>query len=167
MLPTKKSDPSIYMTCINEMLFENRDDGCIPALSWSQRWSGFCGCFCFGSLTSLCSTLALVKGDIPSFACLYTIGNVISICSTGFVWGPTRQCKKMFHKTRAIATTIYLLCILSTLLLATVDVGMKKPVKFGVFSFLIVLQWFALCWYCLSYIPYARQIVKNCVLKCR
>lgn len=149
------------------MLFENRDDGCIPALSWSQRWSGFCGCFCFGSLTSLCSTLALAKGDIPSFACLYTIGNVISICSTGFVWGPTRQCKKMFHKTRAIATTIYLLCILSTLLLATVDVGMEKPVKFGVFSFLIVLQWFALCWYCLSYIPYARQIVKNCVLKCR
>jgi hypothetical protein len=50
------------------MFFENNDDGCMPALSWRQRWYGFAFCFCFGSITSLFSSLALVKRDIPSFA---------------------------------------------------------------------------------------------------
>jgi hypothetical protein len=94
---------------------------------------------------------------------LYTFGNILSICSTGFVWGPKRQCKKMFHKTRAIATTMYLICIVSTLIFATADLGMTTPVKVSVCIGLIFLQFVALCWYCLSYIPYARQIAKSCL----
>ena len=79
----------IYVPFVcSKMLFETNDDGCMPALSWRQRWYGFAFCFCFGSITSLFSSLALVKRDIPSFAFLYTFGNLISICSTGFVWGP-------------------------------------------------------------------------------
>ena len=144
-------------------LFEGADDGCIPSLSWTQRWYGFCSCFVIGSMISLLSSLSLAKGDIPSFAFLYTVGNVVSICSTGVVWGPKRQCKKMFHKTRAIATSMYLICIVATLIFATGDLGMKTPTKVGVCIFLIFLQFVALCWYCLSYIPYARQIAKQCL----
>jgi hypothetical protein len=140
-------------------LFESEDDGCIPSLTWTQRWYGFCGCFVIGNLISLLSSLSLVKGDIPSFALLYTLGNVISICSTGVVWGPKRQCKKMFHKTRAIATSIYLICIISTVVVATTG----TPAKVGVCIVFIVLQFIALCWYCLSYIPYARQIARHCL----
>ena len=123
-------------------LFEGADDGCIPSLSWTQRWYGFCSCFVIGSMISLLSSLSLAKGDIPSFAFLYTVGNVVSICSTGVVWGPKRQCKKMFHKTRAIATSMYLICIVATLIFATGDLGMKTPTKVGVCIFLIFLQVF-------------------------
>jgi hypothetical protein len=144
-------------------LFETTDDGCIPSLTWTQRWYGFCSCFVIGSLISLLSSFSLVKGDIPSFALLYTIGNVISICSTGVVWGPKSQCKKMFHKTRVIATVLYLSCIMATIVVATGNFGLKAPVKVGICIFLIVLQFIALCWYCLSYIPYARQIAKHCL----
>jgi len=144
-------------------LFESADDGCMPSLTWTQRWYGFCGCFIAGSLISILSSFSLTKGNIPSFAMLYTFGNILSICSTGFVWGPKRQCKKMFHKTRAIATTMYLICIVSTLIFATADLGMTTPVKVSVCIGLIFLQFVALCWYCLSYIPYARQIAKSCL----
>lgn len=141
----------------------DQDDGCIPSLTWTQRWYGFCACFVIGNLTSLLSSISLTKGDIPAFALLYTLGNVISICSTGVVWGPKRQCKKMFHNVRVIATSMYLICIVATLIFATTDLAPTKTAKVGICIFLIVLQFIALCWYCLSYIPYARTIAKQCL----
>tara|TARA_B100000780_G_C21048751_1_gene421046 strand:- start:76 stop:552 length:477 start_codon:yes stop_codon:yes gene_type:complete len=155
---------TLFQTSDEECISSLTEDGCIPALTWTQRWYGFCGCFCCGGLMSLLSSLAIGKGDMASFALFYTMGNFISIVSTGFVWGPTKQCKKMFHKTRAIATTIYLVCIVATLTAACADLGMTKGAKIGVCIFLIILQFLALCWYCLSYIPFARQIAKNCVV---
>ena len=144
-------------------LFQTQDDGCMPSLSWNQRWYGFCGCFVLGGLMSLLSSFALVKGDITNFAIFYSLGNIIAISSTGFVWGPKKQCKKMFHKSRAIATVIYLVCIVATLIVACADLGMENGAKIAVCIVLIIIQFIALCWYCLSYIPYARTMVKNCL----
>ena len=135
----------------------------MPSLSWNQRWYGFCGCFVLGGLMSLLSSFALVKGDITNFAVFYSLGNIIAISSTGFVWGPKKQCKKMFHKSRAIATVIYLVCIVATLIVACADLGMENGAKIAVCIVLIIIQFIALCWYCLSYIPYARTMVKNCL----
>ena len=135
----------------------------MPSLSWNQRWYGFCGCFVLGGLMSLLSSFALVKGDITNFAIFYSLGNIIAISSTGFVWGPKKQCKKMFHKSRAIATVIYLVCIVATLIVACADLGMENGAKIAVCIVLIIIQFIALCWYCLSYIPYARTMVKNCL----
>ena len=112
---------------------------------------------------SLLSSSALVKGDITNFAVFYSLGNIIAISSTGFVWGPKKQCKKMFHKSRAIATVIYLVCIVATLIVACADLGMENGAKIAVCIVLIIIQFIALCWYCLSYIPYARTMVKNCL----
>ena len=39
---------------------------------------------------------------IRNFTALYVLGNVIALCSTGFLLGPRRQCKKMFHPTRRL-----------------------------------------------------------------
>jgi hypothetical protein len=144
-------------------LFESEDEGCLPSLTWTQRWYGFCGCFVVGSFISVLSSFSLVKGDVPSFTLLYTLGNIISICSTGVVWGPTSQCRKMFHESRAIATSMYLICMVATLIVATVDLGLQTPAKVGLCLCLIVLQFIALGWYCLSYIPYARQIATHCL----
>jgi hypothetical protein len=144
-------------------LFQSKDDGCLPALSYTQRWYGFVGCFCMGALMSILSSFALIKGDITSFAIFYSCGNIIALASTGFVWGPKKQLKKMFHKSRAIATTIYLVLLLATLIVACADLGMTDSARTGVCIVMIIIQFIALCWYCLSYIPYARTMVKNCL----
>ena len=144
-------------------IFSSKDDGCMPSLSYTQRMYGFAGCFCLGALMSFLSSFSLIRGDIVQFAIFYSLGNCIAIASTGFVWGPKSQCKKMWHKSRAVATGIYLFCIVATLVVACADLGMEKGAQTGVCIALIVVQFIALCWYCLSYIPYARTMVKNCL----
>ena len=65
-------------------LFSSKDDGCMPSLSMTQRMYGFGGCFVLGGLMSLLSSFSLMHGDIPQFAMLYSLGNVIALLSTGF-----------------------------------------------------------------------------------
>jgi len=86
---------------------------------------------------------------------LYVLGNVVAICSTGFLLGPRRQCKKMFHKTRRVACIIYLV-----LLIAVFACAMSE-VPFGVVIVLFFMQMMAAFWYAISYIPYGRNMVKN------
>ena len=42
----------------------------------------------------------MTTDGIRNFAALYVLGNIIALCSTGFLVGPKNQCKKMFDKTR-------------------------------------------------------------------
>jgi hypothetical protein len=70
-------------------LFSSKDDGCMPSLSMTQRMYGFGGCFLIGGLMSLLSSFSLMHGDIPQFALLYSLGNVIALLSTGFGMWPT------------------------------------------------------------------------------
>ena len=79
---------------------------------------------------------------------------MISICASFFLNGPWSQIKKMFAPTRRIATVVYV----STLAL-TLFVALTPPV-FGQGLILIVLvavQFIAMLWYALSYIPFARE----------
>jgi len=140
---------------------EISDGGCIPSFTWTQRLYGFVGCFFCGGLMSILSSVSLVRGKLSTFASLYTLGNFISIVSTGFLHGPRRQCTSMFHKTRVVATCVYLFCMVSTLIV--VGIPSKKRAKTGVCISLVLLQFMALTWYCLSYIPFARQVVKHCL----
>jgi hypothetical protein len=133
----------------------------MPSLSYKQRWYAFCGCFVTGGLMSMLSSLSLIKGDIPGFAVFYTLGNIIAIASTCFFWGPKKQLKKMFEKTRAIATTVYLCCIVATLIVACADLGMTDGARTGVCIFLVIFQFAALIWYCLSYFWGGRAAAKS------
>lgn len=56
-----------------------------------------------GFLISLGSTLRLLdlmKGNPEPFAVMYSVGNLIGLCSTCFLYGPWSQFKKMFAPTR-------------------------------------------------------------------
>ena len=55
---------------------------------------------------------------MTQFAVLYTIGNIIALFSTAFLFGPMRQVKNMFHSKRALATVIYLVTLGGTLAVA-------------------------------------------------
>ena len=83
------------------------------------------------------------------------LGNVIAICATGFLLGPRRQCKKMFHPTRRVACAVYLV------LLVAVFVCALAKVPFGIVMLLFIVQCLAATWYAISYIPYGRQMVKS------
>eukprot|EP00668_Euglena_longa_P017210 GGOE01021573.1.p1 GENE.GGOE01021573.1~~GGOE01021573.1.p1 ORF type:complete len:143 (+),score=16.98 GGOE01021573.1:61-489(+) len=95
------------------------------------------------------------------FAFFFTFGNLFLISSTLFLVGPTRQFRSMMEASRLQATVIYFLSLSMTLVSA---------LRFG--STLLVLvftcmQIMAMVWYCLSYIPFARTLVRRSCRICR
>jgi hypothetical protein len=112
-------------------LGEQMEESCCKScgLTRTQRVYGFGICFTLGWIVSFASCLALpdIVEKPENFALLYTLGNVITLCSTLFLYGPWSQIKKMFDKTR------------------------------------VIVQFLAMLWYCLSYVPYGRTIVLKCM----
>jgi len=105
--------------------------------------------------------IELVKGNPGPFAIMYTSGNLISICATCFLYGPWSQAKKMFAPTRAISTLIYIFFMCLTLFLAFYP----GQIAFRVLLLILCIfaQFLALCWYTISFIPFARDLVLNCL----
>jgi len=130
--------------------------------SWETRIKGFIACFILGFVLSFLGSLLMFTGPkgLVAFGVLYTLGNIIALMSTCFLMGPVKQVKKMFAPTRLVATFVMLICLVLTLLCAF---QWKKPILVIVFVF---IQFVAMTWYSLSYIPYARDAVKKCVEGC-
>jgi hypothetical protein len=130
--------------------------------SWETRLKGFIICFALGVVCSLLSTFLLFVpgGGLIAFAILYTFGNVMAICSTFFLMGPCNQIKRMFAETRIIATIIVIVCLALTLCAA---LWWKLP---GLAILFCILQFLAMTWYGLSYIPFARDAIKKCFTSC-
>lgn len=71
----------------------------------------------------------------------------------------------MFAETRMVATVSYLALICITL---GVAYGMPDSTggKTPLIIVCVISQFLALCWYTLSYIPFARQAVLSCLQGC-
>ena len=110
----------------------------------------------------LCSLFAVGQIVLAphKFAIIYTLGNILALFSSCFMWGPMAQLRDMFKPIRAWATALYLLCIVGTILLCIYYA--KAPL----ILLLILLQCVAGFWYTISYIPYARTLVKKCASTC-
>ena len=92
--------------------------GCCPELSYTTRLTGFAFCFVLGcllSLTSMGSFPRLLLGNPLPFAFKYTLGNILSICSYGFLVGPQRQCAGLFAVERRYATLLFLGSLVATM----------------------------------------------------
>lgn len=124
-------------------------------LGWTTRIKGFAICFGLGFLFSILGAffLAIPGKGLKLFAIFYSIGNITSIASTCFLMGPVKQIKKMFNSTRVLATITALTFLVLTLISALV---IKKT---GLTFLCCVIQFLAMTWYSLSYIPYARDAV--------
>ncbi|CAO3586726.1 unnamed protein product [Absidia cylindrospora] len=133
------------------------DDGTwqFCGLSRMQRLYAFGACFVIGFILSIVSTLVLIGGNVPGFAILYSIGNLISIFSLTFIIGIFKQVKTMFAPVRFWATTIYLALLVLTLVLS---ITIKL---FFLSLILVVIQFAALVWYSASYIPYGREVIRR------
>uniref|UniRef100_UPI00398E6AD4 SFT2 domain containing 2a n=1 Tax=Pristiophorus japonicus TaxID=55135 RepID=UPI00398E6AD4 len=132
------------------------------SLGWGTRVKGFLVCFVAGIICSILGVclLWIPKRGLILFAIFYSIGNISSIGSTLFLMGPAKQCKKMFEPTRLIATIVMLVCLVCTLCSAF---WWKKAALALIFC---VLQFFAMAWYSISYIPFARDAVMKCFTTC-
>jgi len=124
-------------------------------LSYSTRIQGFIGCFVLGFLFSLLGSMMLFFVKLRAFAIFYTLGSILGIGSTLFLMGPLKQLQRMFDPTRAIAAIVMILALILTL------VSALHWEKTGLTMLFFIIQFLAMTWYSLSYIPYARDGIKK------
>lgn len=124
-------------------------------LSWAARLRGFAICFVIGGVCAILGVcvLFLPKIGLILFIVFYTFGNICALGSTMFLMGPLKQLKRMCDKTRALATTLMLTCLVLTLCAAF---WWKN---FGLALLFVILQVLSFTWYSLSYIPCAREAI--------
>ena len=132
----------------------------LPELGWEERVMGFLGCWCIGfalSLTSLFSFPQLLLGDPEPFAWKYSVGNILSLASSTFLVGPKAQWDAMASPVRLGATAAYLISIIVTVVAALL---LQEPI---LTLLSMCVQFAALLWYCASYIPFGRDLLRHCL----
>eukprot|EP00164_Ancoracysta_twista_P013183 GFYU01020962.1.p1 GENE.GFYU01020962.1~~GFYU01020962.1.p1 ORF type:complete len:155 (-),score=11.64 GFYU01020962.1:134-598(-) len=135
---------------------EDAQNEICPSLSYEHRLYGFAGCLCLGIFMSILSWISIFQRNFTMFGILFTISNCVTIGSSMFLAGPTSQIKRMFSENRMIATGVYIVAMVLTLVAALV-------VQSGLLVIVCcIVQYLAMIWYALSYIPFARSMVKNC-----
>ncbi|ORC85069.1 putative vesicle transport protein SFT2B-like [Trypanosoma theileri] len=127
-----------------------------PSLSWKHRLIGCGCCFGLGMLFSLLSFIAILQMDLVFFSVLFSLGNLLAIGGTMFLAGPVAQFQRMFSEGRWIATVVYLVSLVLTLLAALLLHSAALVLL------LCLVQFGAMLWYVLSYIPFARDAIKAC-----
>ncbi|KAJ6707658.1 hypothetical protein OIU85_027972 [Salix viminalis] len=137
-------------------------------LSTKQRFYGFAICFSAGLACVLLSMLVFFNPSqvwnyfhIWQFAFTWEILSWSRFyCSTAFLIGPKRQVSMMLDPVRIYATALYLASIIIALFCA-LYVHNKLLTLLA-----IILEFGALIWYSLSYIPFARAMVSKTMLAC-
>ncbi|XP_054785754.1 uncharacterized protein LOC129292218 [Prosopis cineraria] len=127
-------------------------------LSTKQRLYGFAICFVAGFTFTLLSMLVFFNPI--KFGITFTLGNLLSLGSTAFLIGPKRQLTMMLDPVRIYATALYLASMIIALFCALY-------VRNKLLTLLaIILEFGALVWYSLSYIPFARAMVSKIMATC-
>ena len=139
------------------------DESC-PKLSYNQRLTGYVLCMSVGFLLTIGSLVrlkALLHGDPAPFVIYFTFGNLCAIASCFFLSGPKSHCKKMVDPTRRIATAFYLITIFFTFFVVFYD-KIPDDGRVGIIILCVFVQWIAMLWYTISFIPFARDWVCMC-----
>lgn len=133
----------------------------LPQLSLKERLLGCVTCMLCGYLLGFGSFMRLkdlVTGNPIPLVVNVTVGNILTLCGTCFLTGPQQQARRMFHESRKVASMLYLGCMAVTVFLLMVPHFRTR----GFWLFLLLIaQYAAITWYCLSYIPFARDIMKR------
>ena len=82
-----------------------------------------------------------------------------------FMAGPMAQLKTMCAPKRRVSTTIYILALALTLFFAFAT-QVPDGARFGCILASLFIQWLALMWYTLSYVPFAHDYVCSCLPLC-
>jgi len=133
--------------------------GICPSLSMKQRIIGFAVCLGLGLICCIMSLFSIPSIVLhpSSFAIPYTLGNILAVSATAFLIGPLRQLRACLNPTRIIASIVFVLALVLTIVAAFV---LQSEI---LVLLAVIIQFCALTWYALSYIPFARAICKNCL----
>ena len=97
------------------------------------------------ALSALSSvSLFKISSNPTQFVLLYTLGNIVALFGTMFLWGPWSQIKRMFEAHRAGATIAYLGMLIATAVVALATGNFKG--KGVVVLVMLFVQWIALLW---------------------
>ena len=154
--------PKSMLSSLLPPLTPEEPDSLFPSLTLKQRIYGWFTSYLIGCLITLASFGSfrnMIHGRSMKFAVLYTIGNLLSLFSTMFLVGPKKQWEMMVDLKRRLTSCVYLGSMIVTLILA-ID---YPEHKLGILVSVIV-QWMALFWYSLSFIPYGRTVVMRVLL---
>uniref|UniRef100_M4BXC0 Vesicle transport protein n=1 Tax=Hyaloperonospora arabidopsidis (strain Emoy2) TaxID=559515 RepID=M4BXC0_HYAAE len=127
-------------------------------LTKRQRLYGALGCYGFGTLCGLLSTLMMWGGPkhMKQFAFFYTLGAVCSIGSSLFLVGPMRQLRVMCMPVRRLAC-----CVWMSSMVATLVIAFGFPKAGPLVLLLVLVQYAAMLWYGASFVPYGRAILRS------
>ncbi|KAJ4705845.1 Vesicle transport protein [Melia azedarach] len=139
-----------------ESFLEDESDG-LCSLSYTQRMYAFAACLLAGLVCMFLSMIVFVKPI--KFAILFTFGNLLAVGSTAFLIGPAQQINMMFDSARVYATAIYLGCVVIALICA-LWIHSKILTIIA-----IICEICALIWYSLSYIPFARRMISELMIR--
>lgn len=139
---------------------EEKQQNPCPSLSYKERMIGFGICFGVGILIqffSMGSIIGIFVGNPGKFAVLFSFGNIFSILGTFFLMGPYAQYERMKDESRKYTSMVFA----GSLVLTLISYYLLKS-NLLTFIFLLI-QFFSYIWYVLSYIPYGRDLVLNCI----
>ncbi|KAF4380427.1 hypothetical protein F8388_024720 [Cannabis sativa] len=140
-----------------DAFFDDEQSDGLCSLSPTQRMYGFAACLIAGLALMFLSLIVFAKPI--KFALLFTIGNVAAVGSTAFLLGPVQQLGMMFDSVRVFATAIYLGCVVLALICALL-------IHSKILTILaIIIEILALFWYSISYIPFARRMVSELMVR--
>lgn len=132
-------------------------DQIFKGLSWSQRIQGYLIFLALSLFAMLMGWIAVSRGWYWKYTALSALGSLMSIAGTMILMGPSAQLRYMFDETRVGATTAYLGSVFLSLIVALVFHSFFLCFLCG------IVQYAALTWYCLSYVPYGREAVLSFV----
>ena len=139
------------------------NDSCCPNMSKPYRITGFIVCAVIGLFFGLFSFSTLLPGDkekIGSNGIWLTGGNLLCICSTLFLTSFVNQMNKMLEPARALNTLILLGSMAATIVFVALDF-------LSIFILIAIgVQYFAMIWYILSYIPHGQEFCTGCMKSC-
>lgn len=127
------------------------------SLSPLQRLYAFAACLVAGLAFMILSLLVFHRPI--KFALLFSFGNLLAIGSTAFLMGPVQQTRMMLDPARFYATTIYIGSVFIAIICA-LWIHNKLLTLIAV-----ICEICALLWYSLSYIPFARRMVSELLIR--
>jgi len=149
----EKEENSVGTAVVNVVGAVVPNDSLFPALSFKTRFYGFVACAGIGICLSVLGTIMLIFFSTKIFSILYSLGNLCTLCSTGFLIGPWKQVQQMTDPNRLIATIVFFLALGTTLAIALTNGNA------GLCMLCVIIQMCAFVWYSISYIPFAREFV--------
>ena len=131
-----------------------------PDLDLKTRIIGFIISFVVGifmMISSVSQLFTLAIGGQKWFAIWYTCGNAVCLSSTFFLMGPKKQCENMMKPQRKLTSLVLFGSMGACLIMAFA--GISKII----ILLAIAIQFMALVWYILSYIPGAQRLCSGCI----